>query len=309
MPIRRLILGRPASPFNLYEMRKIGIIDFGAAIGGDLLKHLIQSGVSDSRIVSFFEEPGEFSKLRSMDIAPRQLKLNGTGAMVEGFSDLDKLIILLPLIEEHSIKKCFLEINSSARLAGVAQLIVIAPAPGIGGFIDPFFNVGDEMDRIDFGMPFTLLLNAIDRESIFNLDFLNTLSVGGISSATNNGRFNFASRSDLCSTISRIIRKKGFENKVFHLTSSYLHSFEDMANVASKLTGTRIRNLSLNPSQLKETMIQSGTSEDTAALVVDVLHKKIAEGLFDYTTDNLYTINKGKEERFDTFAKKFLMMG
>lgn len=290
-------------------MRKTGIIDFGAAIGGDLLKHLIQIGGSASRIVSFFDEPAEFSRLRAMNIAPRKLKLNGTGAMVEGFSDLEKLIILLPLVEQPSVKQCFLEINSSARLAGVAQLIVIAPAPGIGDFIDPFFNVGDAMDRIDFGMPYTLILNAVDRESVFNLDFLNTLSLGGISSATNNGRFNFASRSDLCSTISRIIRKKGVENKVIHLTSSYLHSFEDMAKVASKLTGIRIRNISLKPSKLKETMIQSGASEYQAGLVVDVLHKKIADGLFDYTTENLYTINKGKEERFDTFVRRFLMMG
>ena len=59
----------------------------------------------------------------------------------------------------------------------------------------------------------------------------------------------------------------------------------------------------------KESMIKSGATEEKAELIVDVLHKKIADGLFDYTTDNLYTINKGKEENFDTFARKFLMMG
>ncbi len=296
-------------PGNSKRMKKIGIIDFGTTLSLTIVNQLLFKGNAPNKIVSFFDKPDSFAPFINYGIQPRHLNLNGKGAMVEKLSDLEKLIVVLPVLEGQTTRESFLEINCCARLAGVSKIIIVIPSPGFGNFTYPFFNIAQHVDDLDFGIPYTILLNSIDRESIFNIDFLNTLDGGFISSATNRALFNFASRNDICAAIARVSNENGFENMIYHLTSAAQYGFEDMADIATKTMGTKVRNLNLDPVSVKSMMIHAGTSIQQAEFMVDVLHKKISEGLFDFTTTDLNLLNKGKTESFDLFAKRFLMIG
>ncbi|WP_316762168.1 hypothetical protein [Pedobacter aquatilis] len=290
-------------------MRKFGIIDFGATLSLTLIQELLTANIKSSRIVWFFDEPASFAPFVNYGIQPRHLSLQPSGGMVEKFSDLEKLIIILPVLEEKNTLELFLEINCSARLAGISHIVIVIPVPGFGKFTEPFFNVAKQMDKLNFGIPYTVLLNSLDRESVFNLDFLNSLDSGFISSATNGKLFNFASRQNISAAIARVTNEDGFENKIYHLTSGEQYGFEDMASVATKTIGTKIRNLNFDSITVKSMLMQAGTTIQQAEFLVDVLHKKIAEGLFEFTTTDLGVLNKGKIESFELFAKRFLTIG
>jgi len=291
------------------EAKRVGIIDHAGCFASETINRLKSMGLEASQMVVFFDRPEEFAPLRETDTLARQLKPDASSTMVGGFSDIDKLIITLPLIEKTDYRKRMFEIMSAARLAAIGHVVILAPSPGFGNFTHPFCNISDHVEDVDFGLPYTLLLNGIDRESIFNLAFLRTLSIGGISSATLGRKFNFASRSDIALAIAKVVMGKHHKNKIYHLTCSYLHSFEDMAQIASRLTHMKVRNFNVDGNTLKKIMVESGTPLQQADIMVEVLHRKIAEGLFEYTTENLDNILSAREENFESFAKKFLVLG
>lgn len=117
------------------------------------------------------------------------------------------------------------------------------------------------------GMTYTFLRNSLYADVVPMFIGANVLETGMFFPA-GEGKVAFASRNDLAKVIAKIIASSGHENKTYHLTGSQAHSFSEIANYLSELSGKEVSYISPSSADFENALKGFGLPEPIISMSV-----------------------------------------
>lgn len=117
------------------------------------------------------------------------------------------------------------------------------------------------------GLTYTFLRNSLYADVVPMFIGANVLETGVFFPA-GEGKVAFANRNDLAKAIAQIIASNGHENKTYHLTGSQSHSFSEIANYLSELSGKEVPYISPSSADFENALKGFGLPEPIITMSV-----------------------------------------
>jgi NAD(P)H dehydrogenase (quinone) len=199
----------------------------------------------------------------------------------KAFAGADKLLFVSgseigKRIEQHG------NVVAAAKDAGVSKVVYTsAPYADTSNMILAGEHLATERALLDTGIPSVFLRNSWYYE---NYDLKGALE-HGLSGASGDGKFSFATRADLAEAAAAAIAADDLDKQVYELGGEAA-TMSDLAAEVSRQSGREVTFTNLTPEKYQEFLVSVGLAEPHAAVLADA-DRGASEGLLDTGTEDL----------------------
>lgn len=259
-------------------------------LGGAIITHLLEKGVEAKDIAVLVRDEQKGEKLKKLGVTIKTGDYNDEASLRNAFEGIEKLMFVSSPDFDNTLRiSQHANVVKAARDAKVSHIfytgIAYAEDMNVVGLQN--VHLATEYMIKTTGISYTFLRNGFYLENITG-DLVNkAVSNGSLITAAANGRFNFVLIDDLALAAASAIIGEGHENKVYNLVNSTATSFDEYAEILSKLYQKEVKHVSLEPSEAVEKLISMGEPEAVAGFNVYGLYLPIAEGQFSKVSKDL----------------------
>ncbi|WP_407268571.1 SDR family oxidoreductase [Radiobacillus sp. PE A8.2] len=136
------------------------------------------------------------------------------------------------------------------------------------------------------GTPYTFIRNSLYSEVFINKDLAASIENGAIVTNAGAGRINTVNRADLAKGTAAILASEGHENKTYNFVSSTTWSFDELAEVVTKVTGKNVKHTVVSYEEQVKLLTSIGLPEGVAAFSAST-YQAISEGETAKTSNDL----------------------
>ncbi len=152
------------------------------------------------------------------------------------------------------------------------------------------------------GLTYTILKHGLYTDILPMFMGDKVIETGTIFLPAADGKTSFASRNDLASAAAILLTTNGHEGKVYEMGGPIAYSFQDAAEILSKLSGKTIQYISPSAEAFSEQLKNYGVPEE-AIQGAATFCVAIAQGEFDFPSNDLEAILGRKSQSVSDFLK------
>lgn len=258
-------------------------------LGRLVLNHLLETQkVAPARLVAGSREPARLSDLEGRGIATRQVDFDKPDELAAAFAGIDTLLVVSTdaLGEPGKRLAQHRSAVAAAKKAGVRRIAYTSmpnPEPG-----NPVLFAGDhygtEQAIRESGLAYTIFRNGWYQENLL-MGLPHAIASGKWFTSAGSGRLAHVAREDIARAIAAALASKQKDNATFTLTGSQSLDTDEIAALASAVTGKPIEVVHLSDEALLEGLKASGLPAPVAALLVSFDANTRAGTISDVTND------------------------
>lgn len=271
---------------------KILITGATGNLGSLVIESLLEKTTADNIAVMIRNEKDaeRFSSLGINDI--RIGNYDDKASMIKAFSGIDKLYFVSGSDLEARLVQHANVVNA-AKEAKIFHIVYTSFSRKTDSENYPLLTLAKghlitEEAIKNSGIPYTFLLNNYYMEVIplFVGDVLKTKTIYFPAS---DGKSGFIARKDIAELSATILTVAGHENKIYEASGDYAYTFDEIAKLISKVSGTAINYTSPSEDDFEKTLKDNGVNQ--AGINISVLSARaIREGEFEKTSTTFESI-------------------
>jgi NAD(P)H dehydrogenase (quinone) len=269
-------------------MSKIVVTAATGELGQLVVKHLLEK-VPASQIAVSVRNVEKASALAELGVEIRYSDFDDSASMEKAFAGASKLL-LISTPQDESISRIRKHVSAieAAKKAGVKHIIYTSFAFADVDAFAPLANVhlATEYSLRASEIPTTILRNTWYQELYVNPSLQTYIEDGIIINSAGDGKINTATRDDLALATAVVLAEEGHENQVYELASSQSWSYQDLAEILSKVSGKDVSYQAVSDAESLEGMINAGLPEGLAQFLV-AIDSKMAAGTEGHTSTDL----------------------
>lgn len=290
-------------------MDKIIVTGATGNLGGGIVRHLLEKGVVADNIAVLvrYQESGE--KLKNLGVTIKIGDYDDPDSLKSAFEGIDKLMFVSSPDFDNTLRiRQHASVVEAARNAKVSQIVYtgIAYAEEMNVVGLENVHLATEYMIKTTGIPYTFVRNAFYLENIMGEVIKKAISTGELVTAAADGKFNFVLRDDLALAAATVLAEDGHENKTYNLANSSSVSFDEYANIISKVYSKEVKHINLAPDEAIKKLISIGEIEAVAGFNVYGMYVPIANGQFSKVSNDLEDLIKRKTTSIEDVLKSQL---
>lgn len=270
-------------------MSKLVITGVTGQLGGLVVKHLLEKGVSPDQIRGVAREPEMAAGLREQGIEIMQGDYDDPSSLLKAFEGGSKLLFVSAPSYDNTLRvRQHASVVEAARNAGVGQIVYTSIAfPEKMKLGLENVHLATEYMIKTTNIPHTFLRNAFYLEILVNPSLQGILASGALVTSAGTGRMNYVTRNDLALAAATVLSSEGHANRIYELASPQPFSYAEFAELLSKVAGKPVEYRSVSPQQAYDGLVQAGVPEAGAGFLVHGVYAAIAEGQFSPASNDL----------------------
>src|SRR5450755_2086648 len=236
-------------------------------LGSAVVSHLLKNTAA-TNIVAFARDENKAKDLKGKGIEVRIGTYDDISSLNLAMKSIEKLLLISgngpTRLQQHK------NVVDAAKKAGIRHIVftTIALKDMKTAAISPL--MGDLYEAEDYikdrGLTYTILRNTLytGATPLFGGD---KVIKTGIYLPTGNGKVPFALRREMGEAAANALLQSGHENQTYEITGSNLHSYEDVANAFSTLSGKTVNYTDADPMTFPAQLRAFGLPEIVVLLV------------------------------------------
>lgn len=260
----------------------------GAAgqLGQRVIHHLLVSeGVSPARIVAATRSPEKLADLAAKGIEVRKADFDDAASLPAAFAGVDRLLIISTdalatpgqRLTQHKAAV------DAAKQAGVKHILYTSmPNPDKSLVTFAPDHLGSENAVRTSGVGYTILRNAWYLDN-YLLSLPHNLDVGKWYTSTGQGHIACIAREDCARAIAAALASNSSESAIYTLTGSMANTTEEVAAIATDITGRPLDVVQVTDEQLAQGLTGAGLPSFVVEMLVST-DANIRAGNFNLVT-------------------------
>lgn len=268
-------------------MMSIVVTGATGQLGGLVIQHLLKK-VPASQIVASVRNVKKASNLADLGVEVRYGDYNDFESMKKSFAGASKVLFISSPDYDNTLRvRQHANVVQAARDAGVKHIVYTGYAFAEESKLSlAHLHLATEYAIRTTNIPYTFLRNSLYTEVFVNPGLKAAVEHGALVTNAGSGRLNTVTRNDLALAAATVLTEDGHENRTYTLVSNQTWSFDDLAQILTKLSGKKVVHRSVSFDEAKENFVKSGLPEPFAVEVAKI-YQAIAEGETAKTSDDL----------------------
>lgn len=232
-------------------------------LGGLIVKHLLEDGVSPSNIIAGSRDTEKLAALAAKGIETRKIDFNDEAGLEKAFAGADSVLIVSTdaLDAEGTRLKQHRAAVKAAVAAGAKRLAYTSlPAADVSKVTFAPDHLGTEQAIQATGLPYQIFRNSWYQENLF-LSLPNAFKSGQWYTSAGEGRTAHIARDDVAAAIAAAVAKPAAASAIYTLTGAEALTNDEIAKLASDATGKPLQVVHLTDEQLAGGMKAAGVPE------------------------------------------------
>jgi NAD(P)H dehydrogenase (quinone) len=285
--------------------QKILVSGASGHLGKHVVDSLIARGVNVGDIIATTRDPSKLSDYAARGVDVRAADFNDTDLTRKAFTGADRMVLISTdaLDDKGTRQRQQLAAIEAATAAGVKHIVYTSlPDAENSKVIFAPDHLNTERAIKASGLSYTLLRNTWYQENTF-MSLPQVLKSGQWYTSAGTGKIAHIARADCAEAIAAVLASGTTENETYTLTGDTLRTTDEIAALASQVTGKSIAVVQLNDEQLAGGMKAAGVPE---FLIPTLVSFEVAtrEGNLGALTSDFETLTGRKPKSFEAFFKE-----
>lgn len=284
---------------------KLLVTGASGKLGQLVLDALLARGVSASGIIATTREPAKLAAYAAKGIEVRAADFNDPELTRKAFAGADRLALISTdaLDDKGTRQKQQAAAVAAAKDAGVKHVVYTSlPDAENSKVIFAPDHLNTEKAIKASGLTYTLLRNSWYQENMF-MNLPQVLKSGHWYTSSGAGKIAHIAREDCAEAIAAALASGSTENRTYTLTGAELRSTDEVAALASEITGKPIEVIHLTDEQLAGGMKAAGVPEFLIPTLVS-FDAAAREGNLCAQTNDVETLTGRKPKPFRAFFEE-----
>jgi NAD(P)H dehydrogenase (quinone) len=283
---------------------KIFVTGAAGQLGQLVIKHLLARGVAPSRIVAGTRSPDKLADLAAADVEVRRADFEDLRGLTAALNGAGTVLIISTDALDGTDTRLKQQRNAvSAAVAADVRRLAYTSQPNPDSSLLTFApdHLGTEQAIKATGLPYVIFRNGWYQENLLRA-LPNALKSGQWHSAAEGGRTSYVGREDIAEAIAAALVTSTLESRTYTLTGSEALSTEEIARLASQVTGKPLSVVHVTDGQLAAGLRAAGVPE----IFVSVLASAEAEtraGNLSIVTDHVESLIARGPRRLAEYLK------
>jgi NAD(P)H dehydrogenase (quinone) len=283
---------------------KIFVTGAAGQLGQLVIKHLLARGVAPSRIVAGTRSPDKLADLAAADVEVRRADFEDLRGLTAALNGAGTVLIISTDALDGTDTRLKQQRNAvSAAVAADVRRLAYTSQPNPDSSLLTFApdHLGTEQAIKATGLPYVIFRNGWYQENLLRA-LPNALKSGQWHSAAEGGRTSYVGREDIAEAIAAALVTSTLESRTYTLTGSEALSTEEIARLASQVTGKPLSVVHVTDGQLAARLRAAGVPE----IFVSVLASAEAEtraGNLSIVTDHVESLIARAPRRLAEYLK------
>jgi NAD(P)H dehydrogenase (quinone) len=283
---------------------KIFVTGAAGQLGQLVIKHLLARGVAPSRIVAGTRSPDKLADLAAADVEVRRADFEDLRGLTAALNGAGTVLIISTDALDGTDTRLKQQRNAvSAAVAADVRRLAYTSQPNPDSSLLTFApdHLGTEQAIKATGLPYVIFRNGWYQENLLRA-LPNALKSGQWHSAAEGGRTSYVGREDIAEAIAAALVTSTLESRTYTLTGSEALSTEEIALLASQVTGKPLSVVHVTDGQLAARLRAAGVPE----IFVSVLASAEAEtraGNLSIVTDHVESLIARGPRRLAEYLK------
>jgi NAD(P)H dehydrogenase (quinone) len=292
---------------NIMTMNKILITGATGKFGTSTINFLLEKGVQAKDITAFIRDKNLGDDLITKGITLKTGDYSDYFSMVHAFKGMHKLL----LISGSDVAKRTSQHENAvkaAKEAGVKHVIYTSFQRKNETSLSPVALVAEAHIKTEkwlkeSGMDYTIMKNNLYMDGLPGFLGDKILENCVIFQPAGDGKTAYTLRDDMAEAAAVILTGDGHENKEYDITSDRNYSYNDIAEILSRLTGKTIKYVSPSKEEFVKTMSAAGVPVEYIGIFASFA-EAIKQGEFEKTSTTLEKLIGRKPTSLESFLKK-----
>lgn len=270
-------------------MSKLVITGITGQLGGLVVRHLLDMGVSPDQIRGVARDPQKAAGLSEQGIEIVPGDYDQPASLLAAFADASKLLFISAPSYDNTLRvRQHAGVVEAARNARVGQIIYTSIAfPQKMKLGLENVHLATEYMIKTTNLPYTFLRNAFYLEILVNESLRGVVASGELVTSAPNGRMNYATRNDLARAAAIVLNGQGHENRTYELVNPQPFNYDEFAALLSEVAARAVKHRVVSPQEAIDLMVQAGAPEIGAGFIVNGVYAAIEGGQFSGASDDL----------------------
>jgi NAD(P)H dehydrogenase (quinone) len=285
--------------------QKLLVTGASGKLGQLVLDALLTRGVSAANIIATTRDPSKLSAYAAKGIEVRAADFNDAELTGKAFTGADRLALISTdaLDDKGTRQKQQADAVAAAKAAGVKHIVYTSlPDAENSKVIFAPDHLNTEKAIKASGLAYTFLRNTWYQENLF-MNLPQVLKSGHWYTSSGAGKIAHIAREDCAESIAAALASGSTESKTYTLTGAELRSTDEVAALASEVTGKPIEVIHLSDEQLAGGMKTAGVPEFLIPTLVS-FDTAAREGNLGALTDDVETLTGRKPKPFRAFFEE-----
>lgn len=286
-------------------MSKILVTGATGSLGKQTLK-ILSSKTDVSNLVALVRDESKATELKDLGVEIRKGDYDNIESLKTAFQGIDKLLF----VSASDIEK---------RLPQHKNVLEAAKNSGIKHIVYTSFVRKDESDAspiaavakahifsedfiLNSGITYTILRNTLYMDFAPFFIGNKVLENQMVYLPSGDGKVSFLLRSEMAEIAASVLTTAGHENKIYTVSSDKAHSYGEVAEIISEVSGKEIKFVSPSVDEYKETMQKAGVPETMIGMNVG-FSLAIQHGEFEATNPEISKLLGRKPTSLKDFLK------
>lgn len=267
---------------------KILVTGASGHLGGLAIAGLLERGVAAADIIATTRNPDQLADLAAKGVDVRKADFDDKDSLQAAFAGAKRVAIISTnaLDDKGTRQRQHLAAVEAAKAAGVERIVYTSlpdPEPGNKVIFAPdHFNTEQAIKAS--GLGYTILRNTWYQENLF-MNLPQVLASGQWYTSAGAGKIAHIARADCAEAIAAALTSTSAESAVYTLTGSELRTTDEVAALASEITGKPIAVVHLSDEQLAGGMKAAGVPDFLIPTLISFEAATRAEQLGSQTND------------------------
>lgn len=285
--------------------QKLLVTGASGKLGQLVLDALLARGVSAADIIATTRDPSKLSAYAAKGIEVRAADFNDAELTRKAFTGADRLALISTdaLDDKGTRQKQQADAVAAAKAAGVKHIVYTSLPDAENSkviFAPDHLNTEKAIKASD--LTYTFLRNTWYQENMF-MNLPQVLKSGHWYTSSGAGKIAHVAREDCAEAIAAALASGSTENKTYTLTGAELRSTDEVAALASGITGKPVEVIHLSDEQLAGGMKAAGVPEFLIPTLVS-FDAAAREGNLGALTDDVETLTGRKPKPFRAFFQE-----
>ncbi len=267
-------------------MSKILITGATGHLGKGTIEFLLQKGVNANQIVALARDENKAKPLAEKGVEVRIGSFDDLASLEKATQGIEKVLLISGLdqnrLQQHK------NVVDASKKAGVKHIAYTGVSmKDVSTSFNPI--MADHFQTENYikenGFVYTFLRNNLYSDIVPMFAGEKVLETGILLPA-GKGKVPFVLRNDLAEATANVLAQSGHENKTYELTGGDLHSFADIANILSELSGKNISYVDVDEKTFPDTLKQAGVPE-VVVFILTAFSADIKNGQFEIEANDL----------------------
>lgn len=284
---------------------KLLVTGASGQLGRLVLDALLDRGVSAADIIATTRDPAKLSAYAARGVEVRAADFNDPESTRKAFAGADRLALISTdaIDDKGTRQKQQSDAIAAAKAAGVGHIVYTSlPMAETSRVIFAADHANTEKAIKASGLGYTILRNTWYQENMF-MSLPQTLESGQWFTSAGAGAIAHIARADCALALAAALASDTAESRTYTLTGPELRTTEDVAALASEITGKPIAVVQLSDEQLAGGMKAAGVPDFIIPMLVS-FDTAAREGDLAALTDDFETLTGRKPKPFRAFFEE-----